>query len=139
MAITREQLIQLLLVEHLTEAEAAEKLGVHRNTITRAKKTHDINIKDWWKYQKLYCTKCNKELDPHVEMDANTRKKLIKSTTKVCNECKEKHDKFINREKQARWRENNRDEYNAYMREWRKKNKERWKEIKQRSKENNSQ
>lgn len=133
MAVTREQIVQLILVEHLTEAEAADRLGVHKNTIARAKKLYDIDVADWWKYQKVFCKTCGKELDPEVKLDSKARKLLINRKNPRCEDCRIAHQKEYGREKQAEWRDNHRDDFNAYMRKWREENKERWKEIKAKS------
>lgn len=133
MKITKEQLIQLILIDRMSEREAAEVLGVHRNTVHRAKKLHEINPKDWWMHQKVYCVECGGELDPGVELSEKVRKKLIARDKPECKMCKDHKRKENNRLNQYDWRHKNRDKYNEYMRKWRANNKERWKKIKDKS------
>lgn len=129
--VQKEDLIQALLVEHLTEYAAAAKLGVHRNTIVRAKREYNINGKDWWKYQKIKCAHCGELIDPDVQLDEASRKKLIRKEKPLHEHCKKELTRKKDRDRQRAWRDRHRERYNEYMRRWRKENPERWREIKE--------
>ncbi len=132
MSPTREQLIELLLVERLSVVEAARRLGVHRNTVHRAVKAYEINTKEWWKHQRIHCKDCGAEIDPEVKLGERARKRLIGREEPLCDTCKAERRKVYNREKQREWRARNRSKYNAYMKRWREEHPEEWQAIRDR-------
>lgn len=138
MSTRSAEIVRLLLEERLTEQEVADRLGIHRNTVARAKKIYDQEFVGWWNNHSAYCIDCEQEIDPNRELSESARKRLFTTKEPLCQECKAVRRRQYNREKQAEWREANREEYNEYMRKWRKKNKEQWKEIKRRSYKKNS-
>ena len=121
--MTREELVQLLLVERKTIFQVAQKLDVHRNTISNWMKKWDIDITDWWKYQTLTCNECGQEIDPKIELPMNKRKAMIKKPKNVCETCRADIARIKNREKGRRFRNKNRKHYNNYMKEYREKQK----------------
>jgi len=121
--ITKEELVDLLLVQKLTLEQAAARLGVTHKTVWNYKKAYAIDGRLWWKYQKIFCPECGVEIDPYVELDENKRKKLVKKGNVLCESCKIEDRRKKDRERKANYRKNHRDEYNKYMRElMRKKN-----------------
>jgi len=115
--IQKEELIDLLCVQRLTLEQAAARLGVHKKTVWNYKKAYAIDSRLWWKYQRLFCQECGEEIDPEVKFEEGKRKRLLKKGKVLCDPCKKEDTKKKDRERKRIYRENNRDEYNKYMRE----------------------
>lgn len=119
--ISREQLWQYLIEDRMNMTEVAMKLGVHRNTVNKWCKEWDIDPNLWWKYKRIPCNECGKEVDPEKKFSKKVRIRLFRNKENLCEACKIERRRKKNREKAARYREKNREKYNAYMREYRKK------------------
>jgi len=129
--MTKDELVSLLLVERLSVSDAAQRLGVHRNTVHRAVKAYGINAREWWKYQRVVCSVCGAELDAEIKLSERARKSLIAKKDPLCDACKKERRRVYNREKQREWRARNRSKYNEYMRRWREEHPAEWKAIKE--------
>lgn len=114
--ITKEELIDLLLVQNLTLKQAASMLGLSDKTVWNYKKAYGIDGRLWWKYQRIFCPECGVEIDPNVELDEKKRKSLIKKGHVLCEPCKKEERRRRDRERKAKYRKEHRDEYNEYMR-----------------------
>mgnify|MGYP006272848315 CR=1 FL=1 len=137
--IDREEFIELHLIQGLTEAQCAVRFNVSKSTIANYKRQEDLKKSDRWQYIDVYCAICECELDPDRELTNRERKRLVNRKHKYCDDCEDEYKRRYNAQKQAEWRERNREKYNAYQREWRRKNKDRWKKIKKRSRERNKE
>lgn len=115
--VGKNELMDLLLNQHLTIKQAAQKLEVTEKTVRKYANIYAIDARLWWKHQQIVCPECNSLIDPDCELDEQTRKRLLKKGHVVCEDCK----KRIRREKDAARkrdkRAQNREEYNAYQRE----------------------
>jgi hypothetical protein len=118
--MTRDELIQLLLVERKTILQVAVIADVHRNTVGKWVREYEIDITQWWRHQPLICNNCGHLIDPEGDLPEGKRKAMITKPKKFCDTCKVDIARTKNREKASRYRKKNREKYNEYLREYRK-------------------
>jgi hypothetical protein len=122
--VSKELLEKLLFHDRLMIKDIARELKVHRNTVSKWIKEFDIDTRMWWYHRPIACTECGKEIDSKRELPEKRRKNLLARKILRCESCKKEVARRQNREKAQRFRDKNRDYYNFYMREYRKKRKE---------------
>lgn len=114
--LSKDQLIDLLIYQHLTCKAVSNILMVTEKTVRRYARRYDINPFDWWKYQQICCSRCGKEMDPKISLDKKNRIQLINKTNRLCDNCKLDIRREKDRNRKRKERAKNRESYNEYQR-----------------------
>ncbi len=115
----RETLVFLIWVRKMKCKDVAKELGVSIATLHRMKKIHCVDARLWWKWVSIYCPECGREIDRGRELPRDVRVRLARQGHVLCDECKGKVRARNNYLAVKKWRQRHRDEYNNYMREYR--------------------
>jgi hypothetical protein len=115
--VGKQEIIDLLCIQHLTIKQAAARVGVTEKTFSKYSKVYKVDARDWWKYQQIFCPECGKLIDPDVQLGEKERKALIKKGHVLCDECKKDKRRDQDKVNKRNWRAEHREEYNNYQRE----------------------
>jgi hypothetical protein len=128
----RDKLIELLCVKKVSTADAAQELHMTEAAVLEQCRIHEVNPRLWWFYVDIHCADCGAVHDSEKKLDEATRKRCLNRGFH-CEACKKEKRREYDRKKAAALRERNREAYNAYIKQWREANPERWKEIQTKS------